>query len=1064
MVGVAAGYARAAWTMQFEVQGGPHTGGDIVTVHVFATNDVATTTRGFQTEIPCSIAAKVGGSGTATTSSVVPFGTTITTAGVTTPNGTFQWIMGNRMDGMHGGGIAAVTGALCRAIGSPSLGETPYPIVAGQKYYVATYTMTLSVNATGAFNVVPECVGAGLCPDPIVAPLATHNTKIIGPASTTDAQPIDFIDKVGKGHTIDVPTGSCCTGVACFCDGVNQETCENLLAAGRPVRCGAATSWASGQDCQSPGGICLIAATACTADGDCPGVETCSGTPNPLACQCTDDAQCPDNFCNPRHCDLLSGLCVDDPATICPDPIGSDVNCTNPRCDKAAAGGMGACVLDNKTDGTACDGKFPILNPTCDLLDTCLAGVCVNNFEAAGVSCTKDPKASGECNLPDTCNGMGGCDLNYVVGGCTPDLDPCTDDVCASGNCTHPFDASNPCDDGDFCTSGDHCVAGVPPTCEGTATFCAECTLCDPTDGLCDPVADGTPCTPDAETCTFDRCLAGVCDHPVNPACTPTVGLDLEKDKNGTNCAADDDEIRVNIFKSTSAAVAGFEASLVYDTDCLDFTPVCQVSGDPCSSDNDCGVGEKCGILNGNLPFNNHIYLLVDENAGTICLAVGTPVPPAGPKSSGDPGIIVTLVFKKIGDCNDCPNAVCLEDNNPCHTQFAEVGSKAPIVPDIDPACIKDIFGNGEMEITCPANQSVNADCNRPTAIVEWACISSDNSCGHDTQRDCSCSHVRPDGSPGIDCDYLAACGGEFPQGVYTFNCTARDETCCLGPDTGGVKPACNEDDDCSWTVTVSDEQSVDVHIQLSPVVDDGDCTRCICYEIWENCVEDPIEVCYTTEFGGDFSFPGKASDKIKVPKGKHGCMAARDYKQSLRSSDFLTCDSGTGQYVADFRGDPFFGGNWLIQGNLNGDHIIDIIDFGVFLGALNDIPQTVGPKECAVEGGDKVDQGDSQHADLNCDGVVDVRDFTFIQINFLEHDKDACCPDDAASQPAGITEISVKQLREMGLGHLAIADLNSDGLVNPQDMAAFMQGARPKAEAKGDRNNVRPGTVRGTK
>jgi hypothetical protein len=310
----------------------------------------------------------------------------------------------------------------------------------------------------------------------------------------------------------------------------------------------------------------------------------------------------------------------------------------------------------------------------------------------------------------------------------------------------------------------------------------------------------------------------------------------------------------------------------------------------------------------------------------------------------------------------------------------------------------------------------------------------------------------------------LASSGGVFPQGDWSFKCEAVDPTCNGRCTQGTGGKDCNAGDFCEWTVSVSDQQSVDVHIQLSPVVDEAFCTRCICYEIWQNCVEKPDEVCYTTDFGGDFSFPGKTDDKIKVPKGKHGCIAARDYKQSLRSSDFLTCDPETGQYVADFRGDPFFGGNWLIQGNLNGDHIIDIIDFGVFLGALNDIPQTVGPKECAVEGGDKVDQGDSQHADLNCDGVVDVRDFTFIQINFLEHDKDACCPDDAASQPAGITEISVKQLREMGLGHLAIADLNSDGLVNPQDMAAFMQGARPKAEAKGDRNNVRPGPVRGTK
>ena len=42
------------------------------------------------------------------------------------------------------------------------------------------------------------------------------------------------------------------------------------------------------------------------------------------------------------------------------------------------------------------------------------------------------------------------------------------------------------------------------------------------------------------------------------------------------------------------------------------------------------------------------------------------------------------------------------------------------------------------------------------------------------------------------------------------------------------------------------------------------------------------------------------------------------------------------------------------------------------------------------------------------------------------------------------LTEISVDELRQMGLGDLAVADLNGDGLVNAEDMDAFMQGARP--------------------
>ena len=76
----------------------------------------------------------------------------------------------------------------------------------------------------------------------------------------------------------------------------------------------------------------------------------------------------------------------------------------------------------------------------------------------------------------------------------------------------------------------------------------------------------------------------------------------------------------------------------------------------------------------------------------------------------------------------------------------------------------------------------------------------------------------------------------------------------------------------------------------------------------------------------------------------------------------------------------------------------------------------------------------------------MDVSDFTFIQINFLGHCKNPCCPGLEPAGEVGRTEIAVSELRALGLEDLIIADLNNDGWLNTADMAAYLQGDRPEA------------------
>jgi hypothetical protein len=191
-----------------------------------------------------------------------------------------------------------------------------------------------------------------------------------------------------------------------------------------------------------------------------------------------------------------------------------------------------------------------------------------------------------------------------------------------------------------------------------------------------------------------------------------------------------------------------------------------------------------------------------------------------------------------------------------------------------------------------------------------------------------------------------------------------------------------------------------------------------------------------TLDFGLPPDPPGHASHVLlTVPAGQYVCVTARDPLHTLRAA--VLPDIVDRVYVAVFAGDPLFGGNWLPGGNLNGDHVIDSLDLGVHatqLGATLD-PDT----PCAIEG---------PHADINGDGTVDTLDLEFIAWHFGAQDADACCPGGpSAVMTPPITEISVRKLEQMGLGHYRRADINGDGLLNRDDLIAALAGQRPPAK-----------------
>jgi hypothetical protein len=301
--------------------------------------------------------------------------------------------------------------------------------------------------------------------------------------------------------------------------------------------------------------------------------------------------------------------------------------------------------------------------------------------------------------------------------------------------------------------------------------------------------------------------------------------------------------------------------------------------------------------------------------------------------------------------------------------------------------------------------------------------------------------------------------GGEFPIGSSSFCCAASEEDCDQVVGCAGTVNDCAIDSTTGkaagcWTVEVNDETSLDIDVQLSPPIThndaNGELTRCIKFSLYSNCIEAPLVFSTDVTFGGMFNFSGKVVDKIKIPSsGQFDCVTAQDQLHTLRSCyTFLPGDCAGGQLSASFEGDPELGGNWLIGGNLDGWKkndgdpssnpsldVIDILDFGTFVGqsgnvyADNDTPcNTPGP-----------------NGDINGDGVADSSDYAYIIRNFLVSQKDCCCPGGQQGSEANpVSSITVDQLIEQGLGDLAVADLNGDGVVDTADMDAYSQGARP--------------------
>ena len=239
------------------------------------------------------------------------------------------------------------------------------------------------------------------------------------------------------------------------------------------------------------------------------------------------------------------------------------------------------------------------------------------------------------------------------------------------------------------------------------------------------------------------------------------------------------------------------------------------------------------------------------------------------------------------------------------------------------------------------------------------------------------------------------------------------------------------------------------VELELDGPVNGGVFSRAITFELFSNCLEDPITVCEVLDFGGPFNFPRHATAWLKVPKGNYLCISAKDTLHTLRSCGDIECVDNA--WNVTFKGDESLGGNGLVGGNLDcwkdsgHGNTIDVLDAGIYLGIIsrND------PDELWHDPSTSCGQ-DGPDGDINADGHTDSLDYSFILENYLRASKDCCCvlPGSSFTDDRPMVEASVKFLRENG--YSTAGDINGDGFLNGIDLGMYLDGHLPVLQSAG--------------
>ncbi|HEX2879555.1 MAG TPA: MYXO-CTERM sorting domain-containing protein [Polyangiaceae bacterium] len=375
----------------------------------------------------------------------------------------------------------------------------------------------------------------------------------------------DVAETCGSGNTGACPSDQVVTnGTPCGsnantdCD--NPDSCNNGACA--------ANNEASSFVCRAAvAGGCDVAETCGASTGACP-TDLFAAVNTPCGSNGNTDCDNPDT-CNG------SGSCQTNneaPNFVCRAAVAGG-------CDVAetCGGSTGACPTDLfVTNGTPCGSSA---NTDCDNPDTCNAGSCAINREAAGHECRPQ---SDDCDVAETCNGT--TDIN-----CPADaIEPSTT-VCRGT--------------GGVCDVEDHCD-GTNKACPADAKSTAQCRAasgtCDVAES-CDGVANDCPADGVASSSTVCRGVAA-----------GSQGCDIAENCDGAGKACPTD-----LFETAGVLCGSATDSVCDNPDTCNGAGSCapnyEVANTPCgsSTDSECSHPDSC---NGSGTCDPR-----HETAGTAC-------------------------------------------------------------------------------------------------------------------------------------------------------------------------------------------------------------------------------------------------------------------------------------------------------------------------------------------------------------------------------------------------------------------------------------------------------------
>lgn len=374
-------------------------------------------------------------------------------------------------------------------------------------------------------------------------------------------------------------------------------------------------------------------------------------------------------------------------------------------------------------------------------------------------------------------------------------------------------------------------------------------------------------------------------------------------------------------------------------------------------------------------PFTREIYREIDNTNGRIIYAGGITDEGVG---SADSLVVARVVFNVVSGTESCAAA-----NLVSYTQGLSLGSRVTASGGIEIPASTSALGDIVIDGTAPAfsgvpsSASVAADAGT-TAGAYFAAptVTATDVCAGSTTVSLLVTY------PGGATATAWPSNGYFPIGTTSLVYSTVD--------------AAGNSASESRTIEVLNHQLVDASITLAGVVT-GDSIRPI--RIKSGTLTQVVNVAMTGANG--------TASSVQVPvAAAYACMSAKDVTHSATDTGAPSV-SGT-RYAVSFQ---------LTQGDSNDDDLIDILDFGVYLG----------------------DRGPALPADIsnfNSDGFVNNGDFAFISVNFLRRGE--ACGAFTGGTPR--ERISLKELRRIGMGHLASADLNRDGWLDTRDIAYHLQ------------------------